>query len=934
MDRKQWLRNQKTQSMLCLILALALNVGMVIPGTMLQTAHPEDPLSHAQMHGIEPLLLGQEEEGTGEQTGADSQTGAAEAEGQEQTGTDPQETTPQETQPEQTQPEDPGTGDGEEGQEDGDNGDEGGEQIQPDLSMVLTWYKYGTQPKTVLCGPSDTVAKTINTAQLPNNELKYSFSPVGTDADKLQITAVTVKEGDGTARETETNGRITIQLPDAHTQREYTLRVEAQLKTKNDQGKTIEQDVSFTYVLRCRYALDLELELAWEKQNGAATLSCPANQSAARTVQSSDLAENVFVYTPRLTGTLAERAQITKADYRTASGAADSLAKDGGSFVLRAADGSDRETYYVTFEAKLTDDDGETMTVYFHYTLLFIQTMDVKLSFTWLERGAIPRQLLCLPNGSVSETVKANQLSAGAVKYEMALTGADAEGARILNISYTSEAAGGGALEVSDALPMMIPEDDASNTYTIRATVLAGGQQLVYEIRLKHIMDVALQMGYSVQENGIATERTVLCENGRTITAEAVYDDQLTDGMLQYTMTVAGADASEISITSVSCYQSGSGDTRTLSQSGGIQLLLKNGKTGENTFTVTAKESGGTEYTFKINIPYKHRGENIVKIATNLTDGQVVTNETDTNLSVSAWTEDAAGNVVDAIPANGTDTKLIVRLNGDPLSYVSVSGDASEYILHPENPEVGDTNTHTLQIYAEDAYGNFGELTLTLQGQRNQAGQKKGNATIYIDMTTMGMGVVGSVPYEVLADEPMSYAVAKAVLGMDTGEPFGAAAQTLGWSGRYSGTLDTGFYLQSLTPGRSANSLSGNRWNQYGSSEEEILRAIDAQFGKGTGLATLWRCIYRNGLNKSGGSGGSYGEFDYTSGSGWVFSVNGSYYPGQSMSSYYLEDGDVLTLRYTLAYGWDVGSGTAGYGNTVGYCVSAVNGSFSIHHQM
>ena len=52
------------------------------------------------------------------------------------------------------------------------------------------------------------------------------------------------------------------------------------------------------------------------------------------------------------------------------------------------------------------------------------------------------------------------------------------------------------------------------------------------------------------------------------------------------------------------------------------------------------------------------------------------------------------------------------------------------------------------------------------------------------------------------------------------------------------------------------------------------------------------------------------------------------------MSEYRLEDGDVLTLRYTLANGWEVGGGTAGYGNTIGYCVAAIDGKFFINHQM
>ena len=186
-------------------------------------------------------------------------------------------------------------------------------------------------------------------------------------------------------------------------------------------------------------------------------------------------------------------------------------------------------------------------------------------------------------------------------------------------------------------------------------------------------------------------------------------------------------------------------------------------------------------------------------------------------------------------------------------------------------------------------------------------------------MTVLGLGVTDPIHYEVLADEPISYVVAKAIMGKDTGEPFGAASDTLGWRGSYAGTLDTGFYLQWLDTGYSADALEDSTWP--GSTEEEVLEAIDARFGAGTGLAVLWRCLYRNGLNKSAGSGSTFGEFDYTSGSGWMYSIGGSYYPGQSMSAVRLKNEDVLTLRYTLAYGWDIGGGSDNYGNVVGYCV-------------
>ena len=395
-------------------------------------------------------------------------------------------------------------------------------------------------------------------------------------------------------------------------------------------------------------------------------------------------------------------------------------------------------------------------------------------------------------------------------------------------------------------------------------------------------------------------------------------------------MGLTGEEAKGLTITSVTCYQSGSGKTKALDAECELTLLLKDGKTGENRFDVRAEDADGTVYSFTVNIPYKPRGDQEIKITTNLADGQTITNDTEVARTVQAWTEDENGNFIAYVPADGTDTKLTVTFDGAEVSPSSPGGKMPvEYFLHPANPELGDTNEHELIIEAEDAYGNRGREELTFIGQRQEAGQKIGKATIYVDMSVLGLGVVANVSYDVLADEPVSHVIAKAIMGDET--KFRKASSTLGWKGRYAGTLDNGFYLQSLTTGHTAKALKGGTWP--GSNETEILKATDKRFGAGTGLAALWRCLYRNGLNKSSGSGNSFGEFDYTSGSGWMYSIGGTYYPGQSMSSLYLKDGDVLILRYTLAYGWDVGGGTPAYGNTVGYCVSAINGHIDPKHR-
>ena len=906
----EFLRNTGGQRVLCLILA-GLLVLMLMPFGELPLAELTDPIGDGPTPPIGELQLGE-----GEKTVPETEPSTEPTETQPPE-TEPEETHPPETEPPETEPEEteapdetrPDTGDGQEGQEDGIKGDEGGEETELDLAAVMTWYRYGTQKATIVCGPSESVTKSLNTAQLVNGMLKYDFSLTGEEAGGWKVMSVQVRAGDGAFAGAEVSGSIPIELPEGGS-RVYTFQVTC----GSDEAEAV-----FTFVLNCAHSADLELELSWkEKDGGADALRCAPNDTAAKTVKSRDLTEHVFLYSLALTGGAAEGAEILRGSYTAASGETGVLSPQGGTLVLKPG-----EKYDMTVEVSYED-----MILYFRFVIDYTEAADVSLSFTWLEKGSVPRTLRCMPSGQAETQVKSNQLSAGAVKYELELQGEDAANARILNISYTSMS-GGGKLETSGAIPMAMPQGATENVYTVLVSVLVNGQQLRYEILLRYTMDVSLEMIYTLK-NG--ERRSILCENGKSRTAEAIYDDELAEGLLSFEMKLTGSAGEGGRITGVQCYQSGSGRTRRLGDRDSVALLLKNGKTGENTFTVTAR-SGETEYTFTVNIPYKHRGEKTVKIQTNLQEGQTVINGAELNLSVSAWTEEG-GAVAGYIPANGTDTKLVVSFDGKVLKYVSTSGRASEFIVVPENPDVGDSNEHTLHVYAEDAYGNFGELTVKLRGQRNQAGQKTGTATIYVDMTVLGLGIVDSVRYDVLADEPISYSIAKAVFGMDLGEPYGAAKDTLGWKARYTGTLDAGFYLQSLTPGIIGNGLDGTAWNQYGSNEEEILAAIDAKFGGGTGLATLWRCYYRNGLNKSGTSGGTYGEYDYTSGSGWLFSLDGVYYPGLSMCQYALEDGDVLTLRYSLAYGWDVGGGTQGYGNTAGYCVTALNGSYTINHRM
>ena len=670
---------------------------------------------------------------------------------------------------------------------------------------------------------------------------------------------------------------------------------------------------------------ELSLVLTWNAKG----IACAAGNTQAFSVSSYELNEDLFRFRVSLTGTQAQDAKIVGGVSVTESTqTAKELTWPSGSLPMTPAAGTDKEVYEVSFTVRTPERD-----VFFRYKITYQKLPDVQLSFTWRGTGNHKGTLLCLPNGSVADKIKNNQLAGGGISYEMKLVGSDAEraGARIMSASYTSDgASGSGELDARNGqgfLPMTMSAGETSNTYRISVSALANGHPAHFEVILHYGNDVTLEMRYTLNDG---SERSVFCQNKQLRTADTVYDNQLTDGFLEYEMSIVGSDADGVKITSVTCNQSGSVETLNQLERGRIRLLLNAGKAGHNFFEIKAQ--GENEYSFTIDIPYKHKGTKSVEILLNLEDQDEIPNESKTTLRVTAHGKDAQGNTV-SIPAKGTNEFIQVSLDGIEAVDPTRSGDRWEYGLIPSNPETGDRNEHTLYVYAEDAYGNWGEEKLTLIGFRVEPGQKIGDATIYVDMTVLGVGVVGPIPYEVLADEPISYVVAKAIMGKDTGEPFGAATKgTLHWRGDYGGTLDTGFYLRSLNTDYHADALEDAVWP--GSTEEEVLDAIDARVGAGTGLAVLWRCLYRNGLNKSAGSGSTFGEFDYTSGSGWMYSIGGSYYPGQSMSAVRLKDEDVLTLRYTLAYGWDIGGGSDNYGNIVGYCVTAINGDITPRHQM
>ena len=780
--------------LLGVVLTAALLAPVVLPALQMQRQEPENPIRKENIQPVRRLSFGDGDGGTlaAAPLTQETETGGSQS-GQEQNPEQPPEEQTGENVPEQlpeqprSDPEpQPGQESGEQpgGRTDGQP-DDAGDETQPDaldLGLVLTWYRYGGERYRSLCPSDTTVRQDVRTAQLPDGKLRYELELRGLDAVDSQITNVEISENNGAFAPVDERGSIAMQVGPQGEDSYYTLRVQAVCTHVLEDGARQEQETEFCFVLVYSDELDLEAQLLWTLAGGGtASLRCQPGSRAACTVRNDELEENLLRYSFRLGGQSAEDAKLLSIAYSAANGQSGVLDANGGALTLQSgADG--KNAYTISMLTEVTS-GGRIRQLTFTFLLEWREEQDLRLNLVWMKNSTEAQSIVCEPGDRASAEIRRTELKLGEFSYQLQPDGRDAAQMTITSASLAAEGGTAQTLAVPDGSAVLrIPDGAASIKYTL--TVQARYQKsdgslknLTFTYVLRYSGDVGLELRYTLL-NG--TQTAIRCANGQNKTAQTVYSDEVTDGVLAYTLALTGGDAaSGVEISDVSCYQSGSGKTKALgsAESGQIELLVNaDGSEGENTFTITAKSEAGEQYTFKINVPYKLRGDGTVKIETNLTDGQKVMNGTNITLTVTAWSEKEDGTLI----AQMTASDVVVTLDGEVQRSYGSSGGRLQYTLVPENPAEGDENEHTLVITCEDTYGNKDVLTLTLLGERSRKGEPIGHATIYIDMTVLGLGVTAPLSYEVLSGEPASYSVAKAVWGYDAGDPFGTAANTFG----------------------------------------------------------------------------------------------------------------------------------------------------------
>ena len=248
-------------------------------------------------------------------------------------------------------------------------------------------------------------------------------------------------------------------------------------------------------------------------------------------------------------------------------------------------------------------------------------------------------------------------------------------------------------------------------------------------------------------------------------------------------------------------------------------------------------------------------------IVTNL-DDIATTNSRRFPLSVTATSY--LGEPIYASGADGSGVTVV--LNGEPISPASSN---TTYELYFE-PNL----TNIVTISATDREGYSASRSYEIYCNSVENGDPIGTATVSVEATTVGLG------YLIPPTQVTIYEGVNAVYTLTE------LLNQNGFQYNYGGDAAGSFYLAYIIRDGITNGAS---------IPEDLAEKIE-----------------EDGLKWNNYSENSLGQFDFCEGSGWMYQVDGVY-PTHSLSECFLLDGQVLRVRFTLAYGKDVGQ-NGGYG--------------------
>lgn len=235
-----------------------------------------------------------------------------------------------------------------------------------------------------------------------------------------------------------------------------------------------------------------------------------------------------------------------------------------------------------------------------------------------------------------------------------------------------------------------------------------------------------------------------------------------------------------------------------------------------------------------------------------------------------------------------------IRVTLDGKTVEKSYGDSQPtYELYFDPPQLGDEETHIIRALAWDGNGNSTMKVYTVTYHQISEGDPAGSVDVVLDATTIGLGILDTGTLDIVEGETAASVLLRFL-------------QERGYEPDYQGSATMNFYLRRISRGDIA----------YRANVPEH----------------LWELILRDGITTNDNyDRDSIGEFDYTQGSGWMYSINGTLYEGTGMSGYKVRNGITIYVRFTLSYGKDIGgydSTGGGYGSLSSYCGLWINGGY------
>lgn len=220
-----------------------------------------------------------------------------------------------------------------------------------------------------------------------------------------------------------------------------------------------------------------------------------------------------------------------------------------------------------------------------------------------------------------------------------------------------------------------------------------------------------------------------------------------------------------------------------------------------------------------------------------------------------------------------------IRVTLDGKTVEKSYGDSQPtYELYFDPPQLGDEETHIVRVLAWDGNGNSTMKVYTVTYHQISEGDPAGSVDVVLDATTIGLGILDTGTLDIVEGETAASVLLRFL-------------QERGYEPDYQGSTTMNFYLRRISRGDIA----------YRANVPEH----------------LWELILRDGITTNDNyDRDSIGEFDYTQGSGWMYSINGIY-SSYGLSKAHAQDGDIVRIRFTLAYGKDIG-GYKAMGETYG----------------